>query len=103
MITSADAHPALAGRIPELMVSSLGKGPFFTEADSEGALEKAKAYDVIALGPGLGREKETGKFVKRLITSFDKTMVIDADALLQSRKSTLPWIHVPGGSSLRPM
>ena len=102
VVTSGGAHPALAGRIPELMVSSLGEGPFFTEADSEEALEKAKAYDVIALGPGLGREKETGKFVKRLVTSFDKTMVIDADALFAVKEENIALDTCPGRLILTP-
>lgn len=102
VVTTAGAARVLAGRIPELMVSSLGEGPFFMEKDAEGALEKAKAYDVIAIGPGLGRKKETGQFVKKLVTSFDGTLVVDADGLFALKEENVRLATCPGRLILTP-
>ena len=102
VVTAAGAAHALAGRIPELMVSSIGKGPFFTGEDSGEALEKAKAYDVVAIGPGLGRNRETGRFVKDLVTSFDGTMVIDADGLFALKEENISLDTCPGRLILTP-
>jgi NAD(P)H-hydrate epimerase len=38
-------------------------------------------YDVIALGPGLSQNPSTKKFILKMISSLNKPMVIDADAL----------------------
>ena len=102
VVTASGAAHALAGRIPELMVSSIGEGPFFTGEDSGEALEKAKAYDVVALGPGLGRNRETGRFVKDLVTSFDGTMVIDADGLFALKEENISLDTCPGRLILTP-
>lgn len=37
--------------------------------------------DVVAVGPGLGRHEETGKFLEQLFNATDLPFVIDADAL----------------------
>ncbi len=44
----------------------------------EALLEKA---DVLAMGPGLGTNFETGEVVKWVISTFDKPLILDADAL----------------------
>ncbi len=41
----------------------------------------AEGFDVVALGPGLGRHADTTDFVCALAASLNKPMVIDADAL----------------------
>ncbi|MCK9279706.1 MAG: NAD(P)H-hydrate dehydratase [Melioribacteraceae bacterium] len=41
----------------------------------------AKKCDVIAIGPGIGREEETLKEVSSIIKKYNKRVVIDADAL----------------------
>ncbi len=43
--------------------------------------DKVKGCDVIALGPGLGRGKETEKFVHALLWQARQPMVLDADGL----------------------
>jgi ADP-dependent NAD(P)H-hydrate dehydratase / NAD(P)H-hydrate epimerase len=43
-------------------------------------IERIKWADVIAIGPGLGREKETQEAVRKIVNQ-NKKMVIDADAL----------------------
>ncbi len=56
----------------------------------------------IAIGPGIGREKETGNVLKRLIQDADSPLVIDADALnLLADNPT--WLgFLPAGSILTP-
>jgi hydroxyethylthiazole kinase-like uncharacterized protein yjeF len=44
----------------------------------EELMEKA---DVMAIGPGLGTNFETGEVVKWVISTFDKPLILDADAL----------------------
>jgi hydroxyethylthiazole kinase-like uncharacterized protein yjeF len=44
-------------------------------------LERAKRFDVVALGPGLSTDGETVEFVKKLVAELDKPLVMDADAI----------------------
>ena len=41
----------------------------------------ARKADVLAIGPGLGQENTTQSLVRRIITTLDNPMVIDADGL----------------------
>ena len=102
VVTTKKAASLLAGKIPELMVSSVGEGSCFSEEDSEEALEEAKAYNVIAIGPGLGRAVETQKFVSRLVTSWDKTILIDADGLYALKEQQVDLKKCPGRLILTP-
>jgi NAD(P)H-hydrate epimerase len=40
-----------------------------------------ESYDAIGCGPGIGTSKETTAYLKQLMKSFKKPMVLDADAL----------------------
>ncbi|MFR6111718.1 MAG: NAD(P)H-hydrate dehydratase [Dialister invisus] len=62
------------------MVSSCGM-PCFTEDMSDKAVKQTGMYDVVALGPGLGRNERTQTFVADMMEHCRKTMVVDADAL----------------------
>jgi len=44
-------------------------------------LDEVGTSDVVLIGPGLGREKETGVLVRDLIKSIDKPFVLDADGI----------------------
>ncbi len=44
-------------------------------------IQSLAEFDAICVGPGLGQEKEGIDFVRELITSYDKTLLIDADGL----------------------
>jgi len=69
-LTSAMTHP----------FADTGRGTFAYEA-KDAILKLAKAFDIIAIGPGLGREEKTICLVLELLAEFDKPLVIDADAL----------------------
>jgi ADP-dependent NAD(P)H-hydrate dehydratase / NAD(P)H-hydrate epimerase len=43
--------------------------------------EHLHKFDVIAIGPGMGKDKRTVQFILECITKIDKPMVIDADGL----------------------
>jgi len=74
----------------------------FARAAEKGIEELAAARDVLAIGPGLGRDPETIDLVRRLVVATDHPLVIDADglfamqgqlALLSQRKA--PTILTP--------
>jgi NAD(P)H-hydrate epimerase len=86
LVTVASAQsavPVIAGFAPELMTESLAETEEGTLADA--ALEKltelAEARTVVAMGPGLGAAEPTARVVRELYRSYDKPMVVDADAL----------------------
>jgi hydroxyethylthiazole kinase-like uncharacterized protein yjeF len=45
-------------------------------------LDFAKKCDVVALGPGLGRDSETKPLVKRLVQEIESPIVLDADGII---------------------
>jgi len=68
---------------PEIMtvrIPDLGHGRFGIEslADVERA---AQGKTAVALGPGLGRDPDTGAMVRRLVATLTLPMIVDADAL----------------------
>jgi len=73
----------LAGLCVEAMSASLATGAsgVFDESSERGLRELAEARDVVALGPGLGREPETGTLVRTLAVGVERPLVIDADGL----------------------
>ena len=44
-------------------------------------LERMKNCDVLALGPGLGREEETARLARELLVKTEKPVVLDADGI----------------------
>ena len=72
---------SVKGKIKEVMVSALEDGEYFTQKSIEFALEKAMNYKTIILGCGIGRNEETQKFVKEILTRYDGKIIADADAL----------------------
>jgi len=47
----------------------------------EKILDFSKKCDVVALGPGLGKDKETHLLIRSLVENLDRPLVIDADGL----------------------
>ena len=78
-------QPVVAGAIPELMTEPLDENA--AGAISERALDDAETTlllqrkNVVAVGPGLGRDPETVRAVHRFISRCPLPLVLDADAL----------------------
>jgi len=72
--------------------------PWYVEEDVGALSDALSGADVIVVGPGLGREPETGRFLESLLNSLwasQKRVVIDADALnlIASRRIDLDGIE----------
>lgn len=102
VVTVPKAAAVIAGKVPELMVSSVGDSDFFTSAMAEEVLQKAEAYDVLAIGPGLGRDAETQRFVKEILTRWRKPIIVDADALYAVKEMEIDLARCPGQLILTP-
>ncbi len=48
---------------------------------AEASLDALKKYDVLAVGPGMGKAPETVEFVRQLLPHLEQPLVIDADGL----------------------
>jgi hydroxyethylthiazole kinase-like uncharacterized protein yjeF len=71
-------------KFTELVVQSYGseQSNYLTPDDYKNLEQKIKWADVVALGPGIGREEDTIKFVHQFLKKKDFNFaVIDADAL----------------------
>ena len=69
-LTSAMSMP-----LPETADGALG------DEAGERILERADAFDVVAIGPGLGRAEDTARMVAALVAKLECAIVVDADGL----------------------
>lgn len=69
-LTSAMSRP-----LPECGEPAIG------QAAAERVLAWQDEFDVVALGPGMGRAAETGRAVRRLVAELNLPVVLDADGL----------------------
>ncbi|MEK6941366.1 MAG: NAD(P)H-hydrate dehydratase, partial [archaeon] len=65
---------------PDLIVKKVD-GKFFSERHLKIALENAEKADAVLIGPGLGLNEQTKKFVKKFAEKNHKPLVVDADAI----------------------
>jgi NAD(P)H-hydrate epimerase len=79
--TPASCLPIVASMAPELMTEALAETRDGTVAP--GGVDKLLElrHDVIACGPGLGREREVAAFVRSLVERSTAPLVLDADAI----------------------
>lgn len=82
------AHPVgraeeLGGLCTEVMTAEVAatESGGFARAAEKDLVELAASRDVVAIGPGLGREQETSDLVCRLLGAIDRPIVLDADGL----------------------
>ncbi len=89
-------YPILQTALPEAMISIDRNDYHFSEVPDLGA------YNVIGIGPGLGKESQSQTAMKLLIQAYRRPMVIDADALgiLAENKTWLSFL--PPNSILTP-
>ncbi|MDO8602584.1 MAG: NAD(P)H-hydrate dehydratase [Candidatus Omnitrophota bacterium] len=88
--TPVSLNSTMSRKLTEVMTISLPETNKITlslKAEKE-ILKKAKASDVVVLGPGLSQYHETQKLINRLVLNINKPMVLDADALNAISKNT---------------
>lgn len=102
LATVGNAAFQLAGKIPEVMVSSCGDAPYFTEDMSDRAVKQSAMYDVVALGPGLGRAEQTQIFAADMLRYCEKPMVVDADTLFAVGNQKVDLKHISSDLVLTP-
>jgi ADP-dependent NAD(P)H-hydrate dehydratase / NAD(P)H-hydrate epimerase len=75
--------PVIQGSVPEAMTLLLPdrEGRLVDPALLEGLLPAMQRADVIAIGPGLGRDSATLEIVRRILKAAKCGLVIDADAI----------------------
>jgi ADP-dependent NAD(P)H-hydrate dehydratase / NAD(P)H-hydrate epimerase len=78
------AAPAESLPVLETLVLEAVKRPL------EQALEAAAKANALAVGPGLGREKESTALVRRLLAEVEVPAVVDADALFELEPGEWP-------------
>jgi NAD(P)H-hydrate epimerase len=65
----------------EAMSFPVGNDYFFRKEDADVVLQFIENKKVVAIGPGIGRNEDTQEFIKKIITSTNLPLVIDADGL----------------------
>lgn len=80
LILPADAFKRVDPEALEIMYEPV-QGGFFTEKHLKKVLRLVKKSSVVALGPGLGTQKSTVKFVQEFIQCYHGPLIIDADGL----------------------
>jgi len=90
VMVAAPSRPAdIVAKFSPNLITEPFEGDFFTPKHLKRIMELVKNYDAVAIGPGLGIEKETHKFVVRFAESVKKPCVVDADALKALGKKRL--------------
>ena len=79
--TPACCLPIVASMAPEFMTEPLADTDAGTLAASAVDQVLALEHDVLACGPGLGRDPQVAEFVKALLERASVPLVLDADAL----------------------
>jgi hydroxyethylthiazole kinase-like uncharacterized protein yjeF len=94
----AQVQPVMAAGAAELMVSPIpAENGVFTSASVDAVVAQAARVGAVALGPGLGRDAATTRFVREICDAIDLPMVIDADGLwhLSPRPAWVRGRHAP--------
>jgi hydroxyethylthiazole kinase-like uncharacterized protein yjeF len=76
-------QPQIAAEHPQLLTRPLSETSdgFIDENAFVSVAELAARYDVLAVGPGLGRHPSTGVVVRRILSELTNPVVLDADGL----------------------
>lgn len=77
----AATAPYCIGRMPEIMARGVGQGRCFDGPDAQSILKECSSWDVIAMGPGMGKAEGTHDFILEMIERTTCPIVLDADAL----------------------
>lgn len=82
LLMAAGAADALRGRLVETVLSEVGPGEVFTDAEAALAVLSDERVGALVCGPGLGRAEATAEAVQRVIVDTRVPAVLDADGLL---------------------
>jgi ADP-dependent NAD(P)H-hydrate dehydratase / NAD(P)H-hydrate epimerase len=92
---AADADASLSPNLITIPFHEL----FFREKDVPEVMKQVEKADAVLIGPGIGTEPETMKFVQSLVKLVKKPCVLDADALkaVKGKKLGKNFIITPHG------
>lgn len=81
--TAESVYPVLAAQVTCCMTRPFPETSAATLSDRGRGeiLDFARSFDVVALGPGLGRHPSTARLVHHLVLGLEKPIVLDADGL----------------------
>ena len=101
----ASLNPILEAKLTEVMTAPLPelKNRSVLSLRARGEIRRhLKERDAVAIGPGLGRHRETGELVRRLIGELEIPAVIDADGLFPLAGENSPLVAAHGPLVLTP-
>lgn len=83
LLVPESIHRIMTLKLTEVMTEGAGgtRDKAFATAHLASALEFVRGADAVAIGPGLGRNENTGEFVRQLLPQLNIPVVIDADGL----------------------
>jgi NAD(P)H-hydrate epimerase len=102
--TPRSAYPILAAQVACCTTRPLPETPVATlsERGLGGILQLAESFDVVALGPGIGRHPSTARLVHHLVLKLPKPLVLDADGLNALAEDVAALRHAPAPRILTP-
>lgn len=86
----------LQSAVPEAMVSADHRAKYWAEVPD------LQVYASIGVGPGIGKEPETTSALELLLKTYDRPLVLDADALNLCAENPKWWTFLPKNSILTP-
>ena len=100
----ASIVPAIAGLGPELVFlpqAETAAGSLALD-NLENLVNAAQSRDMVVIGPGLSRDVETGRLVRRLADTLPQPLLIDGDGLTAVSRASEKLAHRPGETVLTP-
>lgn len=79
----------VAGAAPELLTFGVGESGRFEASGVDTSLEQAARFEVMVIGPGVGRAAATREWTRTVIDRWEGPLVVDADALWASDAALL--------------
>ncbi|MEX0895077.1 MAG: NAD(P)H-hydrate dehydratase [Balneolaceae bacterium] len=108
LISPKGLLPIYESALPEIIKMPVGNSDdtFFSTAHTEDVKELLNQRNgSLLIGPGLGRRQETLNFARDILSKFQGSAVIDADALLSIQQAKKPaeasWIITPHPGEVR--
>ena len=71
-------------------------------ANLDGLIDAARSRDMVIIGPGLSRDEETDRLVRRLVETLPQPLLIDGDGLTAVSTATESLADRPGETVLTP-